>query len=241
MNPGEHHLSARTLAPLALAGLLALTGCGGDGADGAETAAAGTTAAPAPSAPASSSEPSAEPSTGPSSGAAATGTASAPAAPGTPPDEPTGTVPEGWEVVEPGGATTFALPADATEQDLPDTGIEGLDISLYAVPDGSLLALYQSFPEDVAASVAPEELLAQASAGALGAATFAEGTQREEPFRLGDHAGTEIGGFDQASDTWLSGRLLVVDDVLLGFVATAPDETDADEALDEAWDGLSLP
>lgn len=223
---------ARALAPLALAGLLVLSACGGDEAsDGASTV------APAPDVEASQPAASADADASPAPSVDA-----APSAPaGPPPAEPSGTVPEGWTVLDPGGAATFALPADAAEQDVPDTGIEGLDISLYAVPDGSLLALYQSFPADVAGSVPPEQLLSQAAEGALGAATFAEGTATEEPFAVGDYAGTQISGLDAATETWLAGRLVVVDDVLLGFVATDPDEAAARASLDEAWATLTLP
>ncbi|MGJ7442389.1 hypothetical protein [Aquipuribacter sp. MA13-6] len=231
MTTGGSSTSARALAPLALAGVLALSACGGDGASDDET-----TAVPDPSASGAPSEPAAS---GDEAGPSVDAAPSAPAGP--PPAVPTGTVPEGWTVLDPGGAATFALPADAAEQDVPDTGIEGLEISLYAVPDGSLLALYQSFPEDVAGSVAPEQLLAQAAEGALGAATFAEGTAAEEPFAVGDYAGTQISGLDAATETWLAGRLVVVDDVLLGFVATDPDEAAAEASLDEAWATLTLP
>ncbi|WP_380165990.1 hypothetical protein [Jannaschia sp. R86511] len=241
MTTGESHTSARALAPLALAGLLVLTGCGGDGdADAPATTAAAPAPSPDPATDAASDPASAEPSA-PEPSAPEPSAPDASASAGEPPAEPTGAVPDGWQVIDPGSGTTFALPEDAAAQDVPDTGIEGLDIELYAVPDGSLLALYQSFPEDVASSVPPEELLAQASSGALGAATFAEGSEREEPFRLGDLAGTEIGGLDETTDTWLSGRLLVVEDSLLGFVATGADEAAADASLDEAWGSLTLP
>jgi len=226
-------MSARALAPLALAGVLALSACGGASDDAVP-------AAPAPSPSVEVSESTAPNSDEPSPAASPEASDAATTA-GEPPVEPTGAVPEGWTVVEPGGDTTFALPGDAAEQDVPDTGVEGLDVSLYAVPDGSLLALHQSFPAEIAGAVAPEELLAQAAAGALGAATFAEGTQTEEPFELGEYAGTEFGGLDEASQTWLAGRLLVVGDVLLGFVATDADEAAAEASLDEAWSTLTLP
>lgn len=225
-------------ATLLVAGLAACSTSddAADAAGGDPTAAASSVpdAADSNPAPDPSSEPSGtlvQPSEDPS--------AAATSAPAGTVEAPSGVVPDGWQPVGPAGGPVFALPAGYQTQDVGRVA-EGVTVVLHAAADGSVVVQDQRFAGEQYAAAVPDELLRGGVEGGIAGGGLTAEDRRD--FQVQGRPASEFRAPDPTgTGAYIAARFVVDDGVLLGFIATQPDEDSAVAALDQAWDTLRLP